>query len=388
MTRTGCDILASQACIHLRGKSVGLLSNPASVTGGLRHIITILEENDIDIACLFGPQHGFRGETQANMIEWEGYTDPRLGIPVYSLYSETRRPTKSMLEKIDTVVIDLPDVGARPYTYLWTSVLMMEACAEAGVDVMVLDRPNPLGGAAVEGPLLNPEYRSFVGMFPLPMRHGMTMAELLSMINGSGSTMCRLEIVKMRRWKRSSFFDETELPWVLPSPNIPTPATALVYPGTVLLEGTNISEGRGTTHPFEIVGAPWIEPESFARELNGSGIEGVVMRPLFFKPSWDKYANELCGGIELHVTNRKAFRPVRCAVSIISAAARIYRGKFEWSPPPYEYEETLMPVDIIYGGPGLRETIETEGDIEPLFRSWRDDEEKFSAERRRFLFYR
>ncbi|MBN1164050.1 MAG: DUF1343 domain-containing protein [Candidatus Krumholzibacteriota bacterium] len=388
VTRNGCDIMASQVSAHLRHRKVALLANPASVSGEIVHTSRILQENGINLVCLFGPQHGYRGETQANMIEWRDYAHPDLDIPVYSLYGSTRTPLPAMLEGIDTMVIDLPDTGARPYTYIWTALLTMRACSAADVNVLVLDRPNPVGGLAVEGPLLEERFHSFVGMFPLPLRHGMTIAEILSMINQGSMNSCRLEIVRMKKWKRSMFFEETELPWILPSPNIPHPGTALVYSGMVLLEGTNISEGRGTTRPFEIVGAPWIDPESFARQLSAAGMEGVIFQPFSFLPTADKYAGELCGGVHLHVNDRKAFRPVRCAARIISLAARLYPDRFGWHPPPYEYEETLMPIDIISGSSHLREHIDAGEKIDSLFESWREDEDRFSRERRRFLLYR
>jgi uncharacterized protein YbbC (DUF1343 family) len=327
------------------------------------------------------------GDTQANMIEWKGYSHPKLGVPVFSLYGDEREPTASMLAGLDTVIIDLPDAGARPYTYLWTAVLMMRSCAGSGVSVTILDRPNPIGGVRIEGALLEEAYRSFVGLHPIPMRHGLTIAEALLMINDRENLGCSLDVVHMRGWRRSMFFDETGLPWIMPSPNMPSPATALLYPGMVMLEGTNISEGRGTTRPFEFIGAPWIDPDEFAAELASRDLAGVVPRPVFFRPMWDKYAGELCGGVELHVRDREAFRPVRCGAVIIDAAARMYGDRFKWKPPPYEYEYERLPIDIISGGSKLRETIESGGDLRRLFDLWEKDEKRFARESEPYRLY-
>lgn len=387
VVKTGCDTISTDSCRRLKGKRVGLLVNPASVTRRFQSTTDVLVSNGIRLERLFGPQHGLRGNTQANMIEWEGFTHPALGIPVYSLYGEHRAPSRQMLDGLECVVIDLPDVGARPYTYLWTSLLMMRECAKSGIEVVVLDRPNPIGGAAVEGMLLVEEYQSFVGLFPLPMRHGLTIGEALAMMNAQGAIGCELHTVKMEGWNRAMLFDDTTLPWVLPSPNMPTPDTALVYPGTVLLEGTNISEGRGTTKPFEIIGAPWIEPHAFAAEVTSHGLRGVSFRPLQFSPAWDKYAHELCGGIQVHVTDRKRFQPVRCGAAIIAAAKRLSPDSFRWKEPPYEYEFELPPIDVISGNPTLRETIDSGSDLSSLFEAWEQDEKRFRAERKPFLLY-
>ncbi|HSG29743.1 MAG TPA: DUF1343 domain-containing protein, partial [Candidatus Krumholzibacterium sp.] len=358
----------------------------------LEHIADLFERSGNDLACLFGPQHGYAGDTQANMIEWEGYLHPRLGIPVHSLYGAVRRPTPEMLAGLDTVLIDLPDTGARPYTYIWTSLLMMRECARAGIRVVVADRPDPINGTAVEGEILREDHQSFVGMFPMTMRHGMTLGEALVMFDSREEISCELEIVRLAGWKRERWFDETGLPWVLPSPNMPTPDTAIVYPGMVLLEATNISEGRGTTRPFEICGAPWIDAEEFARRLGAAhrrhGLEGAVFRPLGFRPAWDKYAGELCGGIQIHVTARDRFRPVRCAALLIDTAARMYPEHFRFLPPPYEYEETLMPADILSGSPLLRQAVEKGAGLEAVFDRWAADEASFGQARHDFLLYR
>jgi len=387
LVETGCDIILQESCGSLAGKRVGLLANPASVTRSLRSTIEVLLSSGTRVERIFGPQHGIHGDTQANMIEWEGFTDSVSGIPVHSLYGARRAPEPGELDGLECVVIDLPDIGARPYTYLWTSLLMMRACAAASIEVVVLDRPNPIGGEAVEGALLDERFHSFVGFFPFPMRHGLTIGEALAMMNPHGPDACSLRVVRMKGWKRGMRFDGTAQPWVLPSPNMPTPDTALVYPGAVLLEGTNVSEGRGTTKPFEIIGAPWIEPRAFVAELASFGLAGVVFRPLFFTPAWDKYANEPCGGIQIHVTDRREFRPVRCGAAIVAAAARLHPDRFRWNAPPYEYEYTIPPIDIISGSAALRETIDAGKDLSRLFDDWRADEERFRADRARFLLY-
>ncbi len=385
--QTGIDLLESESCARIGDRRVGLLANPASVTVDLRHAGHVLLSAGVDLACIFGPQHGYRGNTQANMVEWEGYIDSDLGIPVHSLYGELREPSDAMLAGLDAVIIDLPDVGARPYTYLWTAVLMMRRCSGAGAAVLVLDRPNPIGGAEIEGPTLEEEYTSFVGLHPIPQRHGLTIGEALAMIHRREKLSCPLDVIAMTGWDRTERFEETGLPWVLPSPNIPTPLTALLYTGTVMLEGTNISEGRGTTRPFEIIGAPWIEPARFSRELAEHGLPGAVFRPLWFTPTWDKYAGELCGGVQIHVTDAGAFRPVRCCATVIAAAARLYPERFEWLDPPYEYDHIHRPIDIITGGPHLRETIDGTGDLGILFESWKHDERAFLDGRAPYLLY-
>jgi len=384
---TGCDIFLEDSARLLRGRRTGLLANPASVSSSLVHIADALVARGAPVDRLFGPQHGIRGDTQANMIEWEGFTDPTLGIPVHSLYGAERSPAPETLEGCEALVIDLPDVGARPYTYLWTSLLMVRACARAGIEVFVLDRPNPIGGALVEGALLDEGYRSFVGLFPLPMRHGLTIGEALAFMNERERLGCALTVIKMRGWRRDMQYEETGIPWVLPSPNMPSPDTARVYPGTVLLEGTNISEGRGTTRPFEILGAPWIEPRSLSERLSELALEGVRFRPLFFTPTWDKHAGRLCGGVQIHVTDRERFRPVRCGAAIIAAAAAAYPERFRWSSPPYEYEYDRPPIDVIYGGPGLRDAVESRSGLAPLFERWRQDELAFEEERSSQLLY-
>ncbi len=387
MVKTGCDILVEENFKRLKGKRIALLSNQASTDSNLKNIAEIVLQAGVELVSILGPQHGIFAETQANMIEWEGYTHPWLGIPVHPLYGEEMELKEEWLHGAETVVIDLQDAGARPYTYLWTSLIVMKECSKTGIEVIVLDRPNPIGGVEVEGPVLTEGFESFVGLFPLVMRHGLTIGEALGMIKESSGITCSLSIVRMEGWRREMLFDDTKLPWVQPSPNIPTPDSALVYPGTVLLEGTNISEGRGTTRPFEIVGAPWMEPQRFAHELSRFGLEGVRFRPLYFIPTWDKYKGTTCGGVQIHVTERNKFKPVRCGAAIIAAAKKLYPDSFRWTEPPYEYEWKIPPIDIISGSDELRKVVEEGKDIETMFEKWSGEEEEFRKKREPFLLY-
>jgi uncharacterized protein YbbC (DUF1343 family) len=339
---------------ELRGARIGALLHPASVSSKLEHASRILEKFNGELfrlAAFFGPQHGFLGQTQDNMAEWKTYEHPRLHIPIYSLYGEHREPTAEMLQNIDAVVIDLQDIGARYYTFIWTLYLCMRACEKHGVHVVVLDRPNPINGLTIEGPILDSDYRSFVGMHPIHVRHGRTIAELALQFRNEAFLNCRLSILPVRNWKRAMWFDETGLPWVMPSPNMPTLETATVYPGMCLLEGTTISEGRGTTRPFEIFGAPFIEAEELCRELNNSKLPGVFFREAYFQPAFHKFAGRLCGGAQLHVVNRNSFRPFATGVEIIKRIRKLCGDQFQWKQPPYEYEWKRLPIEILIGGP-------------------------------------
>src|SRR2546423_4143870 len=338
----------------LSGARIGALLHPASVSAGLEHAAQILERNHehlFRLSALFGPQHGYLGQTQDNMVEWQSYEHPRLGIPVHSLYGERREPTPEMLENLDALVIDLQDVGTRYYTFIWTMYLAMRACEKAGLPVIVLDRPNPVNGMTTEGPRLDPAYSSFVGMHPLPVRHGRTIGELAGQFRAEAFPRCELNVLPMKGWERAMWFDETGLPWVMPSPNMPTLDTATVYPGMCLLEGTNVSEGRGTTRPFEIFGTPWVDPEQFCRELNALKLPGAYFRELFFQPTFQKFAGELCGGAQLHVINWSAFRPFETGREIIRRIRKLYPDSFAWKQPPYEYEREKLPIEILLGGP-------------------------------------
>ena len=386
--KTGLDRLLAADCAALQGQRVGLLVHPASIDSRLRHGATCLYETDsVDLRVLFGPQHGIRGETQDNMIEWEGFTDPMTGLPVHSLYGQHRKPTAAMLADIDTLVVDLQDVGARYYTFIWTMLLCLQACAESGIRVLVLDRPNPLGGVATEGTVLDPEFRSFVGLASIPMRHGLTAGELARLFVYHGELAVDLEVLWMEGWRRSMNFADTELPWVLPSPNMPTLDTAFVYPGGCLLEGTELSEGRGTTRPFEIFGAPFIDPEVLAGFLETLQLSGVHWRPVHFQPTFHKFAGEVCGGVQVHVLDRRRFEPVLAYTAAIAAIARIYPGQFAWKQPPYEYETVKLPIDILAGGAVWRESVLAGASPEQLRAAWAEPLGEFARTSAEFRHY-
>jgi len=386
--KIGLEVLLESKPDLLDGARVGLIVNPASIDSHLRHAADLFHQHrQINLTALFGPQHGIRGETQDNMIEWQSFRDKRTGLSAYSLYGETRKPTPEMLDGVDVLVFDCQDVGTRVYTFVYTMALAMEAAREGGKRFVVLDRPNPINGVQIEGNILEPEFQSFVGMFPIPMRHGMTIGELALMFNREFGIGCDLEVVRMEGWSREMWFEDTELPWVMPSPNIPGVDTAAVYPGSVMIEGTNISEGRGTTRPFEIIGAPFIDPEALSAALTKSTLPGVVFRPIHFQPTFHKFAGEVCGGVQLHVTNREAFEPVITGVAIISAIRRLYPDHLEWKQPPYEYVNDKLPFDVINGSSRLREQIESSVAPTVIEQSWRDGLNEFDARREPYLLY-
>jgi len=401
---------------QLNGSRVGLIVHPASVTRRLEHAVDVAVKSKrlvpagfkqgFELKALFGPQHGIRGETQDNMVEWQGFVDKKLvpagspikdfgdkfkqgtGLPVYSLYSKTRKPTPEMLKDIDVMVYDIQDVGARYYTFIWTMELCIQACLENEKSFVILDRPNPIGGHITEGTMLDMEYTSFVGQRPLPVRHGMTVGEIGNYFKNEFYQKLDLSIIRMKGWKRRMWFDMTGLPWVLPSPNMPTLDTATVYPGMCLIEGTILSEGRGTTRPFEIFGAPIIEPKALIKRLNEFKLPGVVFRPLYFQPTFQKHAGKLCGGAQLHVTNREKFKPFKTGVAILKAVHDLYPEDFKWKEPPYEYETEKLPIDILAGTDRLRKDIEDGKDLEQMEEWWTDQCQNFNRTiRERYLIY-
>jgi uncharacterized protein YbbC (DUF1343 family) len=383
--RLGTDVLLRSN--RLNGARVGVVCNHASIDRGFLHVIDRLNAAEgVTLAAIFGPQHGFRSDVQDNMVETPHRDDPRRRVPIYSLYSETREPTAAMLKGLDALVIDLQDIGARIYTYIYTMANCMRAAARHGLTVIVCDRPNPIGDA-VEGATLKPRWESFVGQFAMPMRHGMTIGELAGLFNDAFGIGAPLEVAKMEGWTREMYADQTGLPWVMPSPNMPTLDTAIVYPGTVLFEGTLLSEGRGTTRPFELVGAPWIDAERFAEAMNGSGLEGVHFRPAGFEPTFQKHAKQPCGGCQIHVTDRDAFKPVITGVALIHMFRRCDAKRFAWRQPPYEYEHEKMPIDILAGTDELRAQIESGMPIRDIAASWAADEAAFRRLRARYLLY-
>ncbi len=373
---------------RLDGARVGVVCNPASIDHGFGHVADRLAARpDTTLAAIFGPQHGFRSDVQENMIESGHGRDDRRRVPVYSLYSETRVPTTAMLSGLDLLIVDLQDVGTRIYTYIYTMAYCLSAAKRDGVPVIVCDRPNPIGGLQVEGPMLVPGFESFVGLYPIPMRHGMTVGELARLFNEHFGIGADLEVVPMAGWTRDMYHDTAQAPWVMPSPNMPTLDTAIVYPGTVLFEGTNVSEGRGTTRPFELCGAPWVADERFADALNARRVPGVFFRPTIFEPTFHKHARTTCGGVQIHVTDRTAFPAVMAGVLLTEAFRDASEGQFEWRQPPYEYEYRLLPFDILAGTDGTREQIEAGVPAEEIARSWEPAVRQFLALRERFLLY-
>ncbi len=338
--------------------------------------------------AVWSPQHGFYGDRQANMIASDDFSDPLSGLPVFSLYGDKREPSQEMLADTDLLLVDLVDVGCRVYTYIWSLFLVLKAAAVAGVKVIVFDRPNPLDGETVEGNLLRDDFTSFVGLYPLPMRHGLTIGELALYFNQKANFNVDLEIAAMSGWQRKLSFAETDLFWVLPSPNMPTPATALVYPGQVLLEGTNISEGRGTTLPFELCGAPFIDPQILLAEIDQDALTGLFVRPTWFTPTFDKWAGELCGGFQLHVVDRLKFSSYYFTLALLQAIIKLYPDKFFWLDPPYEYEYKIMPIDILTGDSVIRQQLESGGKLKPLTASWNPELEVFSDNCRDLLLYK
>ncbi|HKN47290.1 MAG TPA: DUF1343 domain-containing protein [Candidatus Polarisedimenticolia bacterium] len=414
---TGIEVLARARPRWLRGRRVGLLMHPASVTS--RFVSTRAAVHDLcgkNFKALFGPQHGFAGEKQDNMVESAHGVDSELGIPIFSLYSETRSPTKAMLAEIDLLLVDLQDVGTRVYTFEWTTALAIEACAETGREVVVLDRPNPIGGERLEGNLIRRGYTSFVGLTPVPMRHALTLGELAALVNartGPGTASgdapggaaaarpsrradgvglrcpgrCELTVVPMDGWRRDMFFPVTGLPWVLPSPNMPTFDTAVVYPGQVLLEGTNVSEGRGTTRPFEIFGAPYLDLVAVRRRFERRRLPGLVLRDHAFEPTFHKWAGQVCRGFQIQVTDRSAYRPYLTTLALLQDIIAEHRDRFEWKKPPYEYVTDKPPIYVLTGDPAIRRALESGDDLRALERSWRSEIAAFEKESRPFRLY-
>jgi uncharacterized protein YbbC (DUF1343 family) len=383
--------LGSEALLQsdqLNGLRVGVVCNPASVDHQLRHIVDrVAAHPGCTLAAIFGPQHGFRSDVQDNMIETRHAQDEVRRVPIYSLYSETREPTGDMLRDLDVLVIDLQDVGVRIYTYIYTIANCLKAARAHGVPVVVCDRPNPIGGVQVEGMVLVPGFESFVGMYPIPMRHGMTVGEIARLFNEHFGIGAQLEVVPMTGWRREMYFDDTRLTWIMSSPNIPTFDTTLVYPGTVLFEGTNVSEGRGTTRPFELLGAPWIVAERFAEAMNRRGLPGVFFRPVCFEPTFQKHAGTACAGCQIHVCDRWTFRPVETAVALIEAFRAGGPQEFGWKQPPYEYEYEKMPIDCLAGSATFREQVDAGVPAHDIAASWTTAVDAFLTVRKRFLIY-
>ncbi len=375
----------------IAGKRIGIVTNQSAVTSDLRHVVPLLQAGrDWKLTTLFGPEHGIWGEAQ-DMEHVTDSIDPATGLPVYSLYGNSEEklaPRREMLQNVDALVIDLQDIGSRYYTFVYTMALCMRAAAQAGVSAVVLDRPNPIDGVHLEGNIREEKYSSFVGMYALPVRHGMTAGELARYFNEIFNLRCNLTVVAMRGWKRSMWWDETGLPWVIPSPNMPAVSTATVYPGMCLVEGTNLSEGRGTTHPFELFGAPWLEPFKLAADLNRLGLPGVRFRPHYFMPTFHKHAGKVCGGVELHVRDRNLFVPFRTGLWCVKIARDQNREKFDWRRDTYEFVSDRLAIDLLAGSARYREIVESGGNIDGWVAEWEAPLAEFASRRERFLLYR
>ncbi|MCM3087477.1 DUF1343 domain-containing protein [Bhargavaea ginsengi] len=373
----GVDALLDEQKHLIEGKRVGLITNPTGVDKDLNSIVDLLHNDpDVELTALYGPEHGVRGDAQAGQYV-EYYIDEVTGLPVYSLYGKTRKPTPEMLENADVLVFDIQDVGTRFYTYIYTMALAMEAAEEQDIPFIVLDRPNPLGGEKVEGPVLDPEFASFVGQYAIPLRHGMTVGELAKLFNAEFGIGADLTVVEMKKWKRKSYFDETGLPFVLPSPNMPTLDTALAYPGTALIEGTNVSEGRGTTKPFELIGAPFINSTELAAELNALELPGVSFRAASFTPMFSKHAGALSHGIQVHITDRDDYKPVETGLHIVKTIHDLY---------PEDVTLTSF-FDNLIGNGWIREGIENGMSVEEMKAEWEEELKAFKDVRKQYLLY-
>ncbi len=388
MISLGIEQLLASSLPFLKDKRLGLLCNQASTDSTFRHSRDLVMAAFPDqLRCLFSPQHGFFAEKQDNMVESDHDLDQVSGLPVFSLYGETRKPTPAMMDYVDVVLIDIVDVGTRVYTFMYTLAYMLEAAAAAGKGVVVLDRPNPIGGESVEGNLLEGEYRSFVGLYPLPMRHGLTFGELALLFNDHFKIGADLHVVKMKGWQRGMHFPDCKLPWLFPSPNMPSYAASLVYPGQVIWEGTNISEGRGTSLPFELFGAPFFHCDDILEFLDQTPLPGAFLRPLQFEPTFHKWQGQVCNGFQLHVTDPTRFMPYRTTLSLLQAIGALYPELFDYKQPPYEYEYDILPMDLILGSQQLRMALEEGENILELEESWQDALHGFDQMRRAYFLY-
>jgi uncharacterized protein YbbC (DUF1343 family) len=376
----------------LKGKRLAIICNQASVIEGYQHILFYVMELErkygFQITAVFGPQHGIWGHTQDNMIEWESYHDERFPFPFYSLYGNRRDIPEELLEQFDILLFDIQDVGARYYTFIWSLAMVMKSVEHTGIQLVVSDRPNPINGVDVEGPVLNPAFSSFVGLHPLPVRHGMTVGEIALYFRDHFYPEVRLEIARMKDWDRRLYLDDySNYPWVLPSPNMPLVETAVVYPGMCLLEGTNISEGRGTTRPFEIFGAPFLNGIHLCEYLNNCNIPGVYFSFFTFQPTFNKFQGQPCEGAFIHVLDRTAFKPVFSTLHIFSYLLKQFPDQFQWKQPPYEYEYQKLPIDILFGTDMIRKELEKGTPPQTIEEMWKTELAEFEKIRKEYLLY-
>nr|WP_269448628.1 DUF1343 domain-containing protein [Metabacillus kandeliae] len=379
-TVPGIEVLLKEEKALLKGKRVGLITNPTGTDSKLNSSVDLLNNDpDINLTALYGPEHGVRGDADAG-ANVESYIDEETGLPVYSLYGKTNKPTPEMLKDVDVLVFDIQDIGTRFYTYISTLSYCLEAAKENNKQIIVLDRPNSIGGEKVEGPVLDPAYSSFVGRYPIPLRHGMTMGELALLFNKEFNIHADLKVVKMKGWKRSQYFNETGLPFIMPSPNMPTLETAIVYPGAGLIEGINVSEGRGTTKPFQLFGAPYINSTKLAAELNKKHLKGVQFRAASFIPSTSKYAGELCHGAEIYVTDPKAYNSVETGLEIISEIHRLYPDKFEFL--------ARDNFSLLIGNGWVKQMILDNVPVKQIMKKYEAETQKFKQIRKQYLLYK
>ena len=388
--RTGLERLLDDPRAWLGSARVGLVANPTTVNHRLAHAADLLHRHpEVDLRCLFGPEHGLRGSAQ-DMVGVTDHTDPATGLPAVSLYGttfESLSPAPEQLSGVDVLLFDVQDVGARYYTYAATMALCMRAAGASGVKVVVLDRPNPIGGVAVEGGGLDQGLENLCGLYPVPQRHGMTLGELARLYKGTFGIGCELDVVVCEGWSRSAYYDECGLPWVMPSPNMPTPETALVYPGMCLLEGTNLSEGRGTTRPFELFGAPFVDGDAVARELRRHDLPGVLFRPCVIEPAFHKFKGQRCGALQLHVSDRRVFEPYRTGLAVLVAVRELWPESFAWRTEPYEFRADVPAIDLLTGSPAVRQAIDGGVTLDEVVRIARGGTELYDAGRDRALLY-
>ncbi|MES1041000.1 DUF1343 domain-containing protein [Peribacillus simplex] len=376
----GIEVLLKEEKDVLSGKKVGLITNPTGIDSKLTSIVDLLHDDpDINLTALFGPEHGVRGDAQAG-ASVEYYIDEKTGLPVYSLYGKTKKPTPEMLKDVEVLVFDIQDVGTRYYTYIYTMAYAMEAAKENDIPFIVLDRPNPQGGESVEGPVLEPEFSSFVGLYPIPLKHGMTVGELATLFNKEFNIGADLKVIKMKGWKRDMDYDDTGLPFVLPSPNMPAVSTTFVYPATGLIEGTNVSEGRGTTKPFELIGAPYINSDELAGKLNALRLPGVKFRAASFTPTFSKHAGKLSHGVEIYITDREAFKAVPTGLHIIKTIQDLYPGEFEFL--------AANNFNLLIGNGWVMSRIEEGSSVNEIMKEYQAKQDAFKKVRKNYLLYK
>lgn len=376
----GIEVLLKEEKNVLSGKKVGLITNPTGIDSKLTSIVDLLHDDpDINVTALFGPEHGVRGDAQAG-ASVEYYIDEKTGLPVYSLYGKTKKPTPEMLKDVEVLVFDIQDVGTRYYTYIYTMAYAMEAAKENDIPFIVLDRPNPQGGESVDGPVLEPEFSSFVGLYPIPLKHGMTVGELATLFNKEFKIGADLKVIKMKGWKRDMDYDDTGIPFVLPSPNMPTVSTTFVYPATGLIEGTNVSEGRGTTKPFELIGAPYINSDELAGKLNALRLPGVKFRAASFTPTFSKHAGILSHGVEIYITDREEFKAVPTGLHIIKTIQDLYPGDFEFL--------AANNFNLLIGNGWIMSRIKAGSTVNEILKEYQVKQDAFKKVRKNYLLYK